>query len=67
MFYLHVDKRLIAEYYDLEFARTRAETMDGWEKSIDHLPHRQHLPKRHIVLTDKHSGEVIFDNEEGKK
>lgn len=61
-FYLHIDSVPVADFHDKTWAETISRALDKWENSVNHLPHRDFLPKRHIVLTDKHTGDVIYDS-----
>ncbi len=61
-YYLHIDGKPIADFHDKEWAMKIVSALHKWEKSIDHLPHRDFIPARHYVLTDKHTGEVAFDS-----
>lgn len=60
--YLHIDGKLIAEFHEQTWAEKVSRALDKWERSVGHLPHRDFLPERHIRLTDKHTGDEIFDN-----
>lgn len=61
-FLLHIDDKPIAEFHVKEWAETFARLINKYEDSVSHLPHREVMPKRHIVLTCKHTGDIIFDS-----
>lgn len=63
-FYLHIDSVPVADFHSKEWGICVAHTMNKWERAIDNLPHRDLFPNRHIVLTCKHTGDVIYDSQQ---
>jgi hypothetical protein len=61
-YYIHIDQRLVAIFEAKSWAEKFVTSIMEWESSIDHLPHRKLIPPRHVILTDKDTGDVIFDS-----
>lgn len=61
---VEIDGNGIAEFYEEKFALAYAASLSKWEDTVDHLPHREHWPKRQIRVYEMPDWKVIYDSEQ---